>query len=114
MHDYLLHSCWEAQISMFMKMDETIVGCSVSPNKDLVQSSMTTEVPPTQHAPTTLTDNVERLERKIDDRPTEVGDFTRMVCAIMQHLVIDVSHDYFIFFMLLIYMIRVLDLWFLL
>ena len=48
---------------------------------------------PTQHAPTTSTDDVEWLEKKIDDLQNEIGHLTAMVHAIMQHLGIEVSGD---------------------
>ena len=95
---------------MFMEVDETTVDYSVSPNKQAVQLSMPTEVPPTQHAPTTSTNDMELLERKIDDLRTKVGDLTMIVCAIMQHLGVEVSLGQFIFFMLLIYVFKVMGL----
>ena len=54
---------------------------------------MPTEVPPTQHAPTTSIDNIEWLEKKIDDLQNEISHLTAMVRAIMQHFGVEVSGD---------------------
>ena len=51
--------------------------------REPVQPSMPTSVTPTQYTFTTLTDDVEPLENKIDDLQTEVGHFPMMVRAIM-------------------------------
>ena len=45
----------------------------------------------TQHAPTTSIDDVEWLEKNIDDLQNEVGHLTTMMHAIMQHLGVEVS-----------------------
>ena len=66
-------------------------GATGSPNREPVQLSMPPLLTPTQHAPTTSTDGVERLEKKIDDLQNEVGHLTAIVRAIMQHLGVEVS-----------------------
>ena len=48
---------------------------------------------PPSLAPTPSTDDVERLEKKIDDLQSEVGHLTAMVRAIMQHFGVEVSGD---------------------
>ena len=60
-------------------------------DKEPGQASMLPSLIPTQHAPTTLTDDVEQLENKIDGLQNEVGHLTAMVHAIMQHLGVEVS-----------------------
>ena len=48
---------------------------------------------PTQSGPTTSTDDVEWLEKKIDDLHNELGHLIAIVCAIMQHLGVEVNDD---------------------
>ena len=69
-------------------------GAAGSPDREPVQASMPSSSAPTQHAPTTLIDDMERFERKIDDLLTEVGHLTRMIHVIMQHFGVEVSCDY--------------------
>ena len=73
-------------------------GAAGIPDREPVQASMPsssapTQHAPTQHAPTPSTDDVERLEKKKDDLQNEVSHFILMVCAIMQHLGVEVSGD---------------------
>ena len=68
-------------------------GAAGSPDKEPVQASMPSSSAPTQHAPTPSTDDVERLEKKINDLQSKVGHLTAMVRAIMQHFGVEVSGD---------------------
>ena len=73
-------------------------GAAGIPDREPVQASMPsssapTQHAPTQHAPTPSTNDVERLEKKIDDLQSEVGHLTAMVRAIMQHFGVEVSGD---------------------
>ena len=76
-------------------MDETTVERTGSVGRKPVQPIIPMSVTPTQHAPTTSTDDVEWLEKKIDDLQTKVGHLTAIVRAIMQHRGVEVSGDYF-------------------
>ena len=63
-------------------------GAAGSPDKEPVQASTPPSLAPTQHAPmqhapTPSADNVERLEKKIDDLQSKVSHLTAMVRAIM-------------------------------
>ena len=68
-------------------------GATGSPDREPVQASIPPSLTPMQHAPTTSTNDVEQLEKKIDDLQNEIGHLTGMVCAIMQHLSAKVSGD---------------------
>ena len=68
-------------------------GAAGSPDKEPVQASTLPSLAPTQHAPTPSTDDVERLEKKINDLQSKVNHLTVMVRAIMQHFGVEVSGD---------------------
>ena len=68
-------------------------GATGSLDRQPIQPSMPPLLTPKQYASTTSTDDVERLEKKKDDLQNEVSHFILMVCAIMQHLGVEVSGD---------------------
>ena len=66
-------------------------GAVGSPDRELGQVSMPPSLTLTQHAPITSIDDVEQLEKKINNLQNEVGHLVAMVLAIMQHLGVEVS-----------------------